>query len=276
MTALRSPLVVIGAVVVVGLVAVAMTAPLVAPYDPHALAGDSLQQPSPRHPLGTNSIGQDNFSRLVWGARTSLTVAAGAAAVTIALGVLIGVTAALLGGVADTVAMRITDVFLALPELPLLILVAALITLSRPALIVVIGVVTWPVLARIVRSQALSLRRRGFVMAAGGFGGGLVYVLRRHVVPALGPIVVAGFVTVAGRVVLLETGLAFLGLADPTGVSWGFILNRALDHPGLYFTSLWTWWVLPAGFAITLLVLGLMFLGVGLEPALNPRSRSDS
>jgi len=93
-------------------------------------------------------------------------------------------------------------------------------------------------------------------------------------VPALGPILVAGFVTVAGRVVLLETGLAFLGLADPTGVSWGFVLNRALDHPGLYFSPAWTWWVLPTGFATSALAIGLMLLGVALEPILNRRAGS--
>lgn len=268
---LRSPLIVVGAVLVGMLAAAAVFAPTVAPYDPHALAGSSLEQPSRQHLLGTNGIGQDNFSRLVWGSRTSLSVALGAAALTVVISVVVGVVAGLLGGAADTAAMRVVDVFLAVPALPLLILVAALITLNRATLTLVIGLTIWPVLARIVRSQTLTLRHRGFVSAARGYGGGVGYVLRRHLVPALGPIITAGFVTVAGQAVLLETGLAFLGLADPTGVSWGFILNRALAHPGLYFSPLWTWWVLPAGFAIAALVVGLMFLGVGLEPVLNRR-----
>lgn len=276
MTVLRSPLALVGGGLVAALVGLAVIAPVVAPYEPHALVGESLQQPSPAHLLGTNSIGQDNFSRLVWGARTSLSVAGGAAALTLFVAVLVGVGAALRGGATDLVAMRAVDVALALPTLPLLIFVAALISLSRASLAVVIGLLVWPVLARILRSQALSLRQRGFVAAAGGFGGGVCYILRRHLVPALGPILVVGFVSVAGRVVLLETGLAFLGLADPTDVSWGFILHRALDHPGLYFSPAWTWWVLPAGFAISALAVGLMFLGVALEPVLNRRAGAEA
>jgi peptide/nickel transport system permease protein len=274
MSLLRSPLGVVGGIMVALLVGAAVSAPLVAPYAPTALASESLQPPSTDHLLGTNNLGHDNFSRLVWGARTSLSVAAGAAALTVALAVAVGVGAGLRGGLVDLAAMRVVDVFLALPTLPLLIFVAALMTLTRPALIVAIGVLTWPTLARILRSQTLSLRQRGFVTAAGGFGGGAGYIVRRHLVPALGPILVAGFVTVAGRVVLLETGLAFLGLADPTGVSWGFVLNRALDHPGLYFSPAWTWWVLPTGFAISALAIGLMLLGVALEPILNRRAGS--
>lgn len=272
MSVLRSPLGLVGAVIVAALIGAALFAPVLAPYPPKAFVGGSLETPSAAHLLGTNNVGQDNLSRLVWGARTSLSVAVGAAGVTVLLSVVVGVGAGLRGGLVDMAVMRVVDVFLALPTLPLLILVAAMMTLSRPALIVLIGVLTWPVLARIVRSQTLSLRQRGFITAAGGFGGGPTYVVRRHLVPALGPILVAGFVTVAGRVVLLETGLAFLGLADPTGISWGFVLNRALDHPGLYFSPAWPWWVLPAGFAISGLAIGLMFLGVALEPALNRRA----
>ena len=169
--------------------------------------------------------------------------------------------------------MRMIDVFLAVPRLPLLILVAALAGASLTSVVLVVGLLTWPVIARQVRAQTRSLRERGYLTAARGFGGGLGYLLRRHLVPALGPILVSGFVAVAANAVLLEASLAFLGLADPTGVSWGIILNQALAEPGLYYSLLWTWWVLPAGFAITLAVLGFAFLGVGLEPLLNPRWR---
>jgi peptide/nickel transport system permease protein len=141
---------------------------------------------------------------------------------------------------------------------------------------ILIGILTWPIMARILRSQTLSLRQRGFVAAARGFGGGTLYNLRRHVAPALGPMVVAGLVTIAARAILLEASLAFLGLGDPTSVSWGLMLNKALAHPGIYFTPMWPWWILPAGFAITLAVVGFTFLGVGLEPVLNPRWRRAS
>ncbi len=273
MKALRFPLAMAGGAMVVALVAVALLAPVLAPYDPRALAGDSLQSPSARHLLGTNNLGQDIFSQVIWGARASLTVAVGAASLAVALGVLVGIGAGLLGGLVDVVVMRVVDVFLAVPRLPLLVLVAALAG-ARPAnVIFVIALITWPVAARVVRSQTLSLRGRGFVHAARGFGGGLFYLMRRHLVPALGPLLIAEFVAIASVAVLLEASLAFLGLADPTTVSWGLMLNKALVQPGLYFTPLWTWWVLPPGFAIALAVLGFAFLGVGLEPVLNPRWR---
>ncbi len=273
MKPLRSPLVLVGGALLLAVTLVAVLAPVLAPYDPRALAGDSLARPSGRHLLGTNDIGQDILSQIVWGARASLTVAVGAATLAVLTGIVVGVGAGLLGGVADTVAMRVVDVFLAIPRLPLLVLIAALVGAHRASLVVVIGLLTWPVLARLLRSETLTLRRRGFVSAARGFGGGVPYIVRRHLVPALGPIVVASFIMVASNAILLEAALAFLGLADPTGVSWGLMLNRALLHPGLYFTPAWTWWVLPAGLAIAVTVLGFAFLGIGLEPVLNPRSR---
>ncbi len=273
MKTLRSPLVLIGGGLVVTLAVVAVLAPVLAPYDPRALAGDSLQPPSRRHLLGTNNIGQDIASQIVWGARTSLTVAVGAATLAILVGIVVGVTAGLLGGVADVIAMRIVDVLLAIPRLPLLVLVGALIGADRSSLILLMALLTSPVVARLLRSQTLSLRQRGFVSVARGLGGGVAYIVRRHLVPAVAPIAASSFILIAGNAIILEASLAFLGLSDPTGVSWGLMLNKALLHPGLYFVDAWMWWVLPAGFAITLAVMGLAFLGVGLEPVLNPRWR---
>jgi peptide/nickel transport system permease protein len=260
-----------GGGILLALVTAAVLAPHLAPYGPEELAGGALQPPSVDHLLGTNHLGQDIFSQIVWGGRDSLTVAGGAAALAVMTGTLVGVGAALLGGIADTVAMRVVDVFLGIPRLPLLILVAAMVGANRVSLTVVIATMTWPVVARMLRSRTLSLRQRGFLDAARGFGGGLAYVMARHLVPALGPLVMSSFILVAGNAVLLEASLAFLGLGDPSGTSWGLMLNKALLQPGLYFTPVWLWWVLPAGFAITAAVLGLSFLGVGLEPLVNRR-----
>lgn len=272
MKALRSPLVVLGASLVGGFTVAALLAPLLAPYGPRALVAPGLEPPSAEHLLGTNLVGQDILSRLVWGARSAFTVGVGAATLAVVVGVLVGVTAGLLGGVVDTLAMRTVDVLLALPNLPLIVLVAALTGASRVGLILLMGFLFWPPISRIVRSQALSLRQRGFVAAAQGFGGGAPYLIRRHLVPALGPIIVAEFVAFVGNAISLEAALAFLGLGDPTGVSWGMMIRNALATPGIYFIPAWLWWVLPAGFAITLAILGFTFLGVGLEPIMNPRS----
>jgi peptide/nickel transport system permease protein len=200
-------------------------------------------------------------------------VATSAALLATAAGVLVGMVAGLLGGAVDAAAMRMVDIFLALPVLPLLVLVGALVGPNTPVLVLLIAAVSWPGIARLVRSRALSYRSRGSVAAARGFGGGPLYVMRRHLVPPLAPVIAAGFVTVAGRAVLMESGLAFLGLGDPTGVSWGLMLNRALMHPGLFFTPGWAWWVLPPGFAITVSAMGFTLLAVGLEPLFNPRWR---
>ncbi len=269
----RSPLLAVGAGLVVALSLVAVLAPVLSPFDPRALAGDALQPPSTRHLLGTNNLGQDILSQILWGTRTSLLVAVGAASLAVAAGIVVGIGAGLLGGRTDMVAMRVVDVLLAIPRLPLLVLAGALVGASRASLIVLIGIMTWPVVARLLRSQTLSLRRRGFVAAARGFGGGLWYVLGRHLLPAAAPIALSSFILIAGNAILLEASLAFLGLSDPTAVSWGLMLNRAMLHPGLYFIDAWMWWVLPAGFAITLAVMCFAFLGVGLEPILNPRWR---
>lgn len=258
-------MVVTGAVILGVLVVLAVLAPLLAPYDPHAPVGAPLASPSWGHWLGTNDVGQDVLSQVLWGSRAALVVAVAAAAGSIALGVIAGAGAGLLGGFADLVVMRVTDLFLALPALPLLIVVVALAGPSRLTLIVVIAGFSWPWTARIVRSQVLSLRHRRFVHAAGGFGAPPWYVLRRHLVPAIAPLAAAGFVEVAGVAIVIDAGLAFLGLADPGTASWGLMLNRAVTYPGLYFTSAWTWWVIPPGLAVTFAVLALTFLGMGLS-----------
>lgn len=268
----RSPLFVVGTVVLAVLTAVAVLAPWLSPYDPHAITGDSFERPSADHLLGTNDAGSDNFSRLLIGARTTLLVAGGATALILLIGGTIGVTAGLRGGWLDTALMRVVDVFLALPVLPLLIFIAALAGPSRTLSILMIGLTLWPETARIVRSQTLTLRARGFVASARGFGASPAYVMRRHLVPMLGPIIAANLVYVAGGAVTIEAGLAFIGLGDPAAVSWGAELNRALSSPQITIGSLWVWWLLPAGLALTLAILSFTFIGVGLESRFNPRA----
>lgn len=267
----RSPLLVVGLGIVISLVLVAVLAPYLAPYDPKKITGDALERPSSRHLLGTNDAGADILSGVVWGTRATLAVVVGATALVLAIGVALGLLAGLRGGLSDTIVVRLADVVLGLPILPLLIFIAVLAGPKRSVAILVIGLLGWPQIARVVRSQTLSLRTRGFVRAARGFGGGSWYVMRRHLVPALGPVIAANLTFVAGLAVTLEAGLGFVGLGDPTSVSWGAILNRALNQQELYVTSIWLWWLLPAGMAITLAILGFTFIGVGLEPRFNPR-----
>lgn len=271
-TAPRSPLIKVGLGILGVFAAVAILGPLISPHDPRAITGDSLEQPSAQHLFGTNDIGQDILSQVLAGTRPSMTVAVAASTLAVGLGILVGVGAGLRGGWVDTVASRAIDLILSIPPLPLMVLVAALARPGRIVVVLVIGLSAWPQIARILRSQTLTLRERGFVEAASGFGGHPFYVIRRHLVPALGPLIVTNFVNVAGVAVLLDAALSFFGLGDPTTVTWGQVLFRAVNYQGLYFSPLWAWWVLPAGSAITLAVVGFTFLGVGLEPTANPRA----
>lgn len=268
---LASRLLAVGASVLALLALTALFAPLLAAHDPHAISGAALEAPSGRHWLGTDVPGHDIFAQLVFGARASMAVAFIAGSVAMTLAVLLGVLPALLGGFADRSANALAVFLLALPGLPLLVLIGSMAGNSQLTLILVIGLIGAAPNARILRSQALSLRQRGFITTARGFGFGPFYVVRRHLVPGLAPLIVVGFVNWAGVSIALDAGLAFLGLGDPSGVSWGHMLNRALAQPGIYFSTLWTWWVLPAGAAIALAVLGFTFIGVGLEPSFNPR-----
>lgn len=260
-----------GSVLLGVVVMTAILAPLLASHDPTEVSGPVLDRPSSEHWMGTDVPGRDLFAQLVYGARASLTVAVVAGCLTMVGAIIAGVLPGLVGGRIDALSNGAVVFLLALPGLPLLILVGSLAGQSRTALILVIAFLGVAPNARILRSQTLSLRQRGYITMARGFGGGPWYVLRRHLVPGLGPLVVMGFVNWAGVAIGLEAGLSFLGLGDPGGVSWGLTLNRALAEPGIYFSDMWTWWVLPAGLGITGAVLGFTFVGVALEPRFNPR-----
>ncbi|HET9051976.1 MAG TPA: ABC transporter permease [Candidatus Dormibacteraeota bacterium] len=257
---------------VVGLVAlVAVLAPWISPHDPTAPLWEPISSPSRTNLLGTDDLGRDILSQLVWGARASLVVAVLAASLAVGVGVVVGVSVGLAGGAVDFVAMRVVDVLLAIPVVPLLLVVVALAGPGRGTIILAIGLLGWPRVCRVMRSQTLTLASRGYVDAARGFGGRLFYILRRHMVPAVAPLIASSYVTIAGVAVGLDAGLAFLGLADPTTVSWGRLLdNNRLMSEGLYATSAWTWIVLPAGCVVAITVLGFALVGVALEPQSNP------
>lgn len=267
-----SPLTTLGVAMIAVLLLAGILAPLLAPYSPTAATGPTLAPPSAHHLLGTDDIGSDILSQLLWGARPSLLIAIPAAVLNVAVATAVGAFAGLSGGFVDSVTVRVLDALLALPGLPLVILAGSLAGTSTISLILIIGLIGWPALARIVRSQILSLRQRGFIGAARGLGASRTYILRRHLIPGVAPILVAGFVQWAGIAVLLQAGLALLGLGNPLTVSWGSMLNQALSSPAITSSSAWTWWALPPAVAVTVAVLGFAFIGMGLEPVFNPRS----
>lgn len=270
--ALRAPgLAAVGLAMLAIFVAVAAAAPAVMPHGVHELSGAPLEPPSSDHLLGTNAVGQDVFSQLVAGTRVSLLVALLAGGGALVLGATIGMISGWLGGRTDAFLMRVVDLFLVVPRLPLLIVVVAYAGTSLWSVAAIIALTSWPVGARVVRSQTLSLRPRAYLRAATCFGARTPYVLRQHLAPELGLILAAGLVVAAERAIVLEAGLAFLGLGDPLRTSWGSIMRDALDFQSLFFTDAWKWWLLPPVGALALLLLALTLVGVSLEERVNPR-----
>jgi len=254
-------------------VLVAVLAPLVAPYDPYGNVRvtilDIYQAPSAEHLLGTDDGGKDVLSSLMYGARVSLIVGFAAAAIALVIGGLVGIVAGYRGGWIGSLLMRVTDFFLVIPDLALQIVLVAIIGPSLGTIIFVIGALGWTTTARLVRSQTLTVRERKFVMRARAIGAGDTHILRRHIMPAVLPLMLANMVLVISLAILSESTLAFLGLGDPTVISWGQMLNFAFDRGAV---SAGAWWALiPPGLAIVWVVLGTTLLGTALEDALNPR-----
>lgn len=262
----REPLGVAALVVLLSLVFLALAAPLLADY-PTGYGDTVLAAPSAAHWFGTDSLGLDVFSEVVWGAQQSLLVAAAASLIAIVFGTLLAVLGAYFRRL-DAVVSVIVDLTLSLPVLPLMILVAALIGPSTVTIIFVIAAFSWPEVTRVVRSQALAVVRLPYVDAARLMTSSPVWIIRRHVVPAVMPLILVSVVLTASRAVLSAAGLAFLGLGDPNTWSWGRILYEA-QQAGAMSTA---WWLpLFPSLAIFLLVLAATLLSTAYNDARNPR-----
>jgi peptide/nickel transport system permease protein len=252
---------------VIALVVMALVAPLLAPRDPQATSMSTLAPPgTPGFPLGTDNLGRDILSGVLWGTRVSLTVGTCAAATAILLGVVIGAVAGFYGGWADAVLGRTTELFQVIPRFVLALLVVALFGSGLWKLVLVIGVLSWPQAARVVRGQFLALRGAAYVDAARVLDLHPIRIIFSEILPnALAPVVVIASLDVAGAI-LLEASLGFFGLGDPNLVSWGMMLNNAQAH----LRQAWWMSVFP-GLAISLAVLGFNLTGDGLNDAANPR-----
>ncbi len=262
---------VIGGLIIAFYLALLLFGNQLAPFRATELAGRSLASPGGATRLGTNLLGQDILSQLILGARASLLVALLAGAGTVLIGGVVGVIAGWFSGWFDAVLMRVTDLVLIVPKLPLLLLVGALTGGSVLGLSLVISLLFWPNAARILRSQVLSLRNRTHVRAATGFGAGTWHQLRRHILPDLALLSVAEFIPAAGRAVGLQAGLAFLGVGDPTLPSWGAMIRDAVAFRALFLTPAWKWWLVPPVIALVGLIVGITLLGAAAERRLAPR-----
>lgn len=269
----RSPLGLLGLTLLVLIVVMAVGAPWIAPYDPTKTIGKPLEVPSAAHWLGTNDIGQDILSELIFGARISLLIGVLSASIAMVIGTGVGLMAGYFRGIVGTLLMRLVDVVLVIPFLPLMVLLAAYLGQNIWNLIGVIGLLIWARPARVIRSQVLSLVERDYVLAARSVGARDVHILLRHVLPGVFSLALCQFVLATSGSILLEAALSFLGLGDPTQKSWGTILYYAQAR-NAFLSGAWRWWVIPPGIMITLSVLGFALLGFALEDALNPRLKS--
>jgi len=267
----RHRLAVFGAVVIGLLVLIAIFAPLIATHDPNEIdLFATSQSPSSAHWLGTDDIGRDVFSRMVYGTRISLSVGLVSVTIYVIIGTILGSISGYFGGWVDSTIQRFTDAIMCFPSLIIIIAAVAIIGPSIYNVMIVIGLLTWPGICRLVRGQFLSLREREFVEAARSMGAKPNRIIFRHLLPnAIAPITVAATFGVAAAI-LTEAGLSFLGLGvQPPTASWGNMINTAQSAAVLQQMP-WLW--IPAGIMIALAVLSINFVGDGLRDALDPRS----
>jgi peptide/nickel transport system permease protein len=264
----ENPLAVAGIVIVFTLALIALSAPLVAPYNPDAINVYSVfSPPSNAHPFGTDELGRDVLSRMIWGSRVSLSVGFIAVGIAIAIGIIVGAVAGFYGGAVDAVLMRFVDIMLSIPTFFLMLAIIAVVEPSIRVIMIVIGLTGWMDVARLVRAEFLTLKERDFVLAARATGAGDSRLIFRHIIPnALSPVFVAATFGIGGAI-LTESGLSFLGLGvQPPDASWGNILTSGKDN----ITVAW-WLSLFPGLAILITVLCYNLVGEGLRDALDPR-----
>jgi peptide/nickel transport system permease protein len=265
----RRPSVALGVVLLLGMALVAVLAPWLRPFPVNRPSGAVFGRPSGRHWLGVDDAGVDVVSLLLEGGRASLFVGVAAMAVTLVIGGTVGVAAGYFGGAVDGVLMGLTDVVLVIPYLPLMIVIAAVWGPSLSHVVLAIGLLQWTWTARLVRSQVKSVGQRVWVRRSRAAGAGHGRVLIRHVVPQIGPLLVALAVLSVAYSVFAETALAFVGLGDPTRVSWGSMIHDAFLRTAV---SAGAWWVVvPPGLCVALVVVACHLVGRGIEEGLNPR-----
>ena len=271
----RSPMGVTGFFMLLLVVVVAVFAPWLAPYNPRERVqvqpDDILAPPDAEHWLGRDDAGKDVLSLLIYGARVSLLVGFTASFMSMIIGTTVGLTAGYYGGRVGNVLMRLVDFLMVIPDLPLMLVIIAVMGRGLLNIILVIGLLGWTYTARLVRSQVLTVKERQFVLRARSIGASDQRIILSHVLPLVLPLIIAQAVLDISVAILAESSLAFLGLGDPTLISWGSMLNFAFERA----ISRQAWWfILPPGFAIVWVSLSLILIGNTLDQIVNPRLRT--
>ena len=264
------------ALVAVGILAffvfLAIFGPLLIAGDPKAKVGDVFEPPSREFWLGTDGGGASMLDLLIAGARVSLLIGFCAAAISAIIGGTVGILSGFFGGRTDTVLMRTTDYFLVIPDVPLIIVIAALFGRSTWNIIVIIGIIYWTFTARLLRAQTKSVRERVYVQRARALGAGNSRLVVRHILPQVTPLLVANTVLLIAYAIFAETFITFLGLGDPAPISWGSLIQNAFKDDAIINNAWWA--VIPPGVCVMLVVLACTIIGQTMEDALNPRLRT--
>lgn len=264
----RNRLALVGLAIVLTMMIVSLSAPLIAPYDPLSIdVHNVFSPPSRSHPFGTDELGRDVLSRMIWGSRVSLQVGFLAVSIAIMIGTILGSLAGYYGGRLDSVIMRFVDIMLAFPTLFLILAVITIVEPSIYNIMIIIGLTGWMDVARLVRAEFLTLKERDFVYAAKALGASNLKIIFSHILPnALSPVFVAATFGIAGAI-LIESGLSFLGLGvQPPNPSWGNIITSGKDNIEV------AWWLsLFPGLAILITVLSFNLVGEGLRDSIDPR-----
>ena len=254
----------IGAFVLILLLAFAFFPTVIAPYDSTKIVALPLQKPGRENILGTNDLGQDLFSELIAGTRASLLTGVIVSLIAVFIGAIVGLASGYLGGWVDSLLMRLTDLILVLPFLPLVILISVYLGPSQRNIIIVLSIFFWAGPARLIRARVLSTRSDTYIEAARALGANPLEIMAGHLWSSVRPLAFVQVVLVASASILAESSLSFLGLGDPSGKSWGTMLYFARAS-GAFLSDAWKWWVVPTGLMITLTVLSLGLIGYSLE-----------
>jgi peptide/nickel transport system permease protein len=250
-------------------IAIALCAPLITPYGPTEIVGKPLQPPGNGHPLGTNDLGQDILSQLVYGARITLLFGFCAALLSVLISTCVGIIIGYYGGLVDEIVSRSIDIFMPIPMFPLLIVLTAFFSPGVLQISLLMGILGSIHGIRIIRAQVLSVSQTNFVEGARAIGATDFHIMFRHILPNVMPVVMVKFVSSSQRMLVMGVGLSFIGLWDTTTVDWGTMIQNSYSNGGMAL-GLW-WWLLPPGIAVIGISLALAMIGYSFEEKINPR-----
>ncbi|HSQ88714.1 ABC transporter permease [Romboutsia sp.] len=249
---------------------IAIFAQVLSPYNPYEKVNLPFLKPSSSHLLGTNDIGQDILSEVIYGTRISLLIGFISSIISIVIAVVLGLRAGYYGGKSEDIIMRITDFFLVIPFLPLVILLSVFFRGSYIGISLIIGLTYWPSSVRILRSQVIKIKNKDYILNIKSMGASDFYILRKYILKEIFPIVVYRFMFLIKGSIITESSLSFLGLGNPTIKSWGSILYYAQSR-NVFLTDAWIWWIVPTGLCICILSMSFVLIGYIVENSLSPK-----